>query len=108
MRRAKRLGNRIERTVTGPMWHGPALLDVLKGVTPTQALARPLPAAHTIWALVLHVTAWCEIARQRIRGEATADPSLEQDWPPVPDAPDAATHSASDLSVAWDRALERL
>src|SRR4051812_9828016 len=110
MRRAKRLANRIERTVTGPMWHGPALLDVLKGVTWDQALARPLPAAHSIWALVLHVTAWSEIARLRIKGQATGDPPPEQDWPPVPDAvPDgAASRSAIDLSDEWERAVERL
>jgi len=109
MRRATRLANRIERTVTGPMWHGPALLDVLTGVTCTQALARPLPAAHTIWAIVLHVTAWCEIARQRIRGEATGDPPQEQDWPPVPDAAaGASVHAASGLPAQWERAVERL
>jgi len=109
MRRAKRLANRIERTVTGPMWHGPALLDVLAEVTWAQALARPLPAAHTIWAIVLHVNAWCEIARRRIKGEAIGDPPPEQDWPPAPDAaPDADTRAASELSVEWERAVERL
>jgi uncharacterized damage-inducible protein DinB len=109
MRRAKRLANRIERTITGPMWHGPALLDLPNGVTCTQALGRPLPAAHSIWALVRHVTAWCEIVRRRIKGEAIDDPSPEQDWPPVPDAaPDGPARSASELSVAWERAVERL
>src|SRR4051794_5875898 len=104
MRRAKRLANRIERTVTGTMWHGPALLDVLAGVTCTQALARPLPAAHAIWAIVLHVTAWCEIARRRIKGEAIGDPSPEQDWPPVPETPrDADTRAGDELSVEWER-----
>jgi uncharacterized damage-inducible protein DinB len=109
MSRATQLANHIERTVTGPMWHGPALLEVLKGVACDQALARPLPDAHSIWELVLHVTAWCDIARQRLRGEATGDPTPEQDWPPVPDTlPKRGEVSGVDPAAEWRRAVERL
>ena len=94
MSRALHLANAIERTVTGPMWHGPALNDVLKGLTPAQASARPLPDAHTIWEITLHVIAWCEIARERIKGRSTGDPTAEQDWP----AP----------AGTWDAVLPRL
>src|SRR5260221_2329005 len=97
MSRAKRLSKHIERTVTGPMWHGPALAEVLDGVDAGRARRRPIASAHSIWELVLHVTAWSEIARQRIRGEATGDPTPEQDWPPV-----------SDADADWPRAVERL
>ena len=83
MSRATRLANHIERTVTGPMWHGPALAEVLKGVDTARASARPFADAHSIWEIVLHVTAWADIARQRIHGEASGDPAPEQDWPPV-------------------------
>ena len=85
MSRATRLGNHIERTVTGPMWHGPALLEVLDGVDAARARARPIAGAHTIWEIVRHVTAWADIARQRIHGEALGDPTAEQDWPPIGD-----------------------
>ena len=84
MSHATRLANHIERTVTGPMWHGKAQTDVLAGVTRDQALARPLSGAHSIWEIVLHVTAWCDIARLRLKGQAAQDPTPEQDWPPVP------------------------
>jgi uncharacterized damage-inducible protein DinB len=85
MSRATRLGNHIERTVTGPMWHGPALLEVLDGVDAARARARPIAGAHSIWEIVKHVTAWAEIAGQRIHGEALGDPTAEQDWPPIGD-----------------------
>ena len=98
MSRARHLGSSLERTVTGPMWHGSALAEVLEGVTAERAAARPIPGAHTIWELVLHIIAWAEIARARLRGESTGDPTPEQDWPPVT-AADAA---------AWQRTLERL
>src|SRR5512140_1178990 len=94
---SKRLANHIERTVTGPMWHGPALADVLEGVDARRARMRPVTGAHSIWELVLHVTAWAEIARQRITGEATGEPTPEQDWPPV-----------SDADADWPRAVDRL
>ena len=98
MSRARHLGSSLERTVTGPMWHGSALAEVLEGVTAERAAARPIPGAHTIWEIVLHIIAWAEIARARLRGESTGDPTPEQDWPPVT-AADAA---------AWQRTLERL
>ena len=97
MSRATRLARHLERTVTGPMWHGPALTEVLGGVDAKRARTRPVAGAHSIWEIVLHVTAWADIARQRIQGEATADPNPEQDWPPV-----------SDADADWPRAVERL
>ena len=55
--------------------------------TRERARTRPMAGAHSIWEIVLHVTAWADIARQRIHGEATGDPAPEQDWPPVSDVP---------------------
>jgi len=102
MSRATRLGNHIERTVTGPMWHGPALMEVLDGIDAATASAHPIAGAHSIWEIVLHVTAWADIARQRIQGEATGDPTPEQDWP----APGSDLHASSDS--AWAQVVERL
>src|SRR5438128_550031 len=56
MSRATTLGKQIERAMTGPMWHGPALAQVLETVTSEQAAARPIPGAHSIWEIVQHVT----------------------------------------------------
>jgi uncharacterized damage-inducible protein DinB len=108
MGRAAGLANHIERTVTGPMWHGPALLDVLKEVDGDQASARPLPGAHTIWEIVLHVTAWCDIARQRIHGQSTGDPTTEQDWPLVPGSARSEAAPAIDRPGEWRRAVDQL
>jgi uncharacterized damage-inducible protein DinB len=90
MSRGQRVAEALERSVSGPMWHGPALADLLDGVTAEQAAARPIAGAHTIWELVLHATAWTEIARERLAGSAKADPTPDEDWPPVADtSPDA-------------------
>jgi len=65
------------------MWHGPALAELLRDVTPQQASARPIAGAHTIWEIVLHVIAWSDIARARLGGERTGDPTPQEDWPAV-------------------------
>ena len=80
------------------MWHGPALTDLLEDVNAQQAAARPIAGAHSIWELVLHITAWTEIVRERLAGSAKGDPTPEEDWPPVQDtSPDA-----------WRAVVERL
>ena len=98
MSRGQRIAQAIERSVSGPMWHGPALADLLEGVNASDAAAHPIPGAHSIWELVLHVTAWTEIARERLAGSANADPTPEEDWPPVKDT----------SAEAWRSARERL
>ena len=79
---SRRIRNQIRRSYHGPAWHGPCLKEALSGVTHTHALLHPLPAAHSIWELVLHLTSWMETVRRRVRGEflEVADGA---DWPPV-------------------------
>jgi uncharacterized damage-inducible protein DinB len=81
--RTLRLSNQLVRTVTGPMWHGPALAELLRDVSHQHASARPIGGAHTIWEIVRHTIAWAEIAQARLHGERTGDPTTEEDWPPI-------------------------
>lgn len=76
------------------MWHGPALADLLEDVSAADAASRPIKGAHSIWELVLHITAWTEIARERLAGSAKADPTPEEDWPPVTDTSQEAWRAA--------------
>ena len=97
MSRAKTLAKHMEQTVTGPMWHGPALAHVLQAVTHDRAAIRPIAGAHSIWEIVLHVSVWAEIARARLKGQATGDPAPEEDWPPIPST------SLDDWRIAVER-----
>jgi uncharacterized damage-inducible protein DinB len=106
MSRATRLAKHIERTVTGPMWHGPSLAQALEPVTHDAASARPIAGAHSIWEIVRHVTTWAEIARERLHGQSLGDPAPERDWPPVPSS-DPQFGSDPDLH-AWRLAIEQL
>ena len=83
MTRGKRLAEAIERSVSGPMWHGPALADLLEGVTPDQAAAKPIAGAHSIWELVLHMTSWTNIVRSRLGPNKAQEPTPDMDFPPI-------------------------
>jgi len=82
---AKQFAGHINRTITGPMWHGPALGEILAGVSHEEAAAHPIPGGHSIWELVLHLTAWADIVRSRLSGTAAATVTPEEDWPAIAD-----------------------
>ena len=77
-----RLAEQVEGALSGPAWHGASLEENLKGLTPELAAARPVPEAHSIWELVLHITAWAGEVTRRLAGAEPAMPA-EGDWPAV-------------------------
>jgi uncharacterized damage-inducible protein DinB len=92
-----RIIDELTREYDGDPWHGSPLVEILKGVGAKQASARPLADAHSIWELVLHVTAWKNEVRRRLSGAPAGEP-LEGDWP-EPGEP---------TNERWSSALERL
>src|SRR5258706_9409071 len=84
--------------MSGPMWHGPSLADLLEDVTAANAADRPVRAGHTIWELVLHMASWLEIVRGRLAKTPAPVPTAEQDWPAIPDK----------SAEAWRSAVQRL
>jgi len=82
----RRLEDQLRRGFEGEAWHGPALMELLADVTVEEAAARPVPAAHTIWELTLHIASTYGLVNRRLRGNH--EPlTPEQDWPPQPDEP---------------------
>jgi uncharacterized damage-inducible protein DinB len=88
-----RIADQLKRAFEGDAWHGPAVLEVLEGVTARAAASKPVPGAHSIWELVLHIAAWDGVIRRRMEGQAL-QLSDEQDFPPVKDTSDSAWLSA--------------
>jgi len=74
------LRDELRRSLHGPAWHGPALLEALCDVSPREAQARPLAGAHTIAELAFHALAWMEEVTRRLDGSAPALPA-RGDWP---------------------------
>lgn len=49
-------------------WHGPNLMQSLKGLNAEQAAWRPAPGRHNIWEVALHSAYWKYAVRRRIEG----------------------------------------
>lgn len=93
MQEIKRIADQLKRVYEGEAWHGPSLRELLTGVTAEKAIQKPLAQAHSIWEIMLHISAWENAVRRRLEGEAVAL-SNEEDWPPVNDTSEAAWNNA--------------
>src|SRR5919199_5611907 len=82
MTEGERIADQLRRAIAGAAWHGPPVTTLLADVDAATAAARPIPGAHTIWELVLHMTTWVRVPLRRLGGVAvTATPA--EDWPTV-------------------------
>lgn len=82
MNEIDRIVDQLQREYDGDPWHGSPLLRILDGVTAAQAAAKLVPGAHSIWEIVLHITAWKGEVRRRLTGAPAGEPE-EGDWPAV-------------------------
>ncbi len=97
MSEMQRIAKQLEKTFTGPAWHGPAVEQVLDGVT-AEVAARPSPAGiHSIWQIVEHMAFWENAVRTWLAGDLTRPPD-EASWSTVSDA----------SGGAWRATLQRL
>jgi len=109
VREIERIADQLRRAFEGEAWHGPALRELLADTTAAKAAERPLPAAHSIWEIVLHIAAWKNIVRRRLEGEVVVNVPLEEDWPSVKETNDAAWKGAlSELEQAHRALYEKV
>jgi uncharacterized damage-inducible protein DinB len=92
-----RILDQMDRAFSGDAWHGPSLMSVLDGISAEDASKHPIRAAHSIWELVNHISAWSTITQHRLAAE-NVEITPERDWPPVWEVSE----------TAWKRALEGL
>jgi uncharacterized damage-inducible protein DinB len=97
MREVERIAQQLRQAFAGPAWHGPSVLEVLREVDADTAADKPIPGAHSIWELVLHLAATQDVMLRRLRGEP-AGKVEEEFWPPAPEP----------AAEAWQSLLERL
>lgn len=87
----------MKRAWNGPCWYGPSLKRALAGVDAARAAAEPLPGAHRIQTIVLHLAGWNEVVRKRLEGKG-GRLSGTRNFPPVARADEAE----------WKRAMREL
>lgn len=104
MREADRLADLVERVVEGDPWYGSNVMELLAGVSAADAARRPSPDTHSIWALVRHMTGWCDEVRARLGGAPAGDPP-DGDWPAVDDVSAGAWVAATSRLVDAHRQL---
>lgn len=89
------LTNELAKAYDGDPWHGGNALDLILSANAEKVFTHPVPNAHSIAELALHLTAWTEEVIERIKGSAAKEP-VRGDWP-VPDENSAAE---------WERIVE--
>jgi uncharacterized damage-inducible protein DinB len=104
MREVERIKDQFRRAFEGEAWHGPSVLSLLDGVTASQAASRPIPGAHSIWELVLHIAAWERACRRRLEGDR-AQLSDEENFPPITDTSEAAWEKTRNELIDTHREL---
>ena len=90
---ASGIADQLRRAFYGNAWHGPAVLELLKGMNANTAAARPLADVHSIWELVLHIEAWDGAGLKRLAGQ-TARLKGKQNFPPVGERTETAWREA--------------
>ncbi len=76
-----RIADQLRRVYQGPAWLGPNLKDLLSGVSEERARRRALEGVHTIWELVLHISTWFRVARERLIATTLREVTEAEDWP---------------------------
>lgn len=89
------LADQIRRAFDGEAWHGDSVSEILTGIDARTAAAKPVPGAHSIWELLLHIAAWDDAIIRRAKGNAV-QLSEGENFPPVHDTSEAAWRMAVD------------
>jgi len=107
MREVKRIEDQLRRAMEGEAWHGPSLREILEGITAGEAAQRPIPDAHSIWEIVLHITVWESVVRRRLAGEVIVELPPELDWPRPRDGGEAPWKQALAALVRGNQLLRQ-
>ena len=91
------LHEQLRKGFSDDPWHGSPTAELLKDVTAEEAAAHPIPGAHSIWEIVLHMTGWLNEVRRRLGGREPDMPE-EGDWP----------EPSETSETAWQRDRSRL
>ena len=73
------LVDELKKAYNEDAWHGSNTLMLIDSANPQKVFTHPVPNAHSIAELVLHLTAWTEEVLDRINGKAAKEPS-RGDW----------------------------
>jgi uncharacterized damage-inducible protein DinB len=100
------VAEQLRRAFEGFAWHGPHILELLEDVDAATAAAKPLPKVHSIWELVLHISAWDGAVLTRLGGKKVQLTGSDN-FPEVPAPTEAAWRKAvADLKRTHDHLVK--
>jgi len=105
MSETARIAEQIRRAFDGEAWHGDSVLEILEGVDAPSAAAKPIPNAHSLWELLLHIAAWDDAVRRRLDSPQLITLNDAENFPPVTDASAAAWEQTVQKAVHVHRQL---
>jgi uncharacterized damage-inducible protein DinB len=84
----------------GSFWASTNFVETLKGLSPTQATAKPLPHIHSIAQLVWHITAWRKVMIENLKGNTDYHLKIDsnEDWKWIDEGD----------TTAWEQAVYEL
>lgn len=88
------LAKELKKAYSGDAWHGNNLSSIISSVKDEYVFRRPIPHAHTIAELVLHLKAWTDEVISRLMGAEAKEPE-NWGWPEV----------MEESIVAWETIL---
>lgn len=106
MTEISRILDQFRRAYDGDAWYGTPICQILRDISSTQAISRTIPQAHSIWELLLHITAWEREALRRLE-TGTMDMPEDGDWNVVVDSSEAAWNNAKQRFHTVHTALEQ-
>lgn len=91
-------------------WHGPSVVEILRGVSPKLADKRISAATHTIAELVFHMTTWRIFAVRKLQGDASFDiKTKEKNWKTFPQVDDFEWETLQmELSLSQEELISEL
>lgn len=108
MSEVKFLRDQIETTYKGDSWHGPNLMNTLKGIDHKQAMKRPLGHRHTIWELTDHTSFWMEEVWKAVKNMEATELDPEHNWPEMGATEEEWRQSVVRLEAAVNMVLDAL
>ena len=105
MREVDRIAQLLHQSLNGPAYHGPSILEALKGVSAEVARRVPAGGGHSIWQVVGHVAAELRYAGDLLGGRAAPWIEGETTWPAVEDTSAAAWDQVKNELAEANRAL---
>lgn len=74
------LTDELKKAYNGDAWHGNNVLNLLLLANPAKVFTHPIPNAHSLAEIVLHLTSWTNEVADRLKGLNAKEPE-KGDWP---------------------------